>query len=467
MGVIDEIAALKDAAVRFVRFDLWSAAVYRQAQHPAQRVGILIARTLYLVWTGFARERLRLRAAALTYMTMLSLVPALAVIFSLFTAFGGLRDAQGRVKNVVIQWLSVSHQDAVTEYLDKFVGSVHAGAIGGFGVLILMLTALGLLANIEKSFNDIWGLKANRSLLRRFQNYWPLLTLGPLLFGVSLTATASIESSEAARTLFAFFPGSRALLRLGPLLFVWVGFSLMYIIMPNTRVPVRYALIGGVVAGTMWEVAKQLYAVYASRAITYSAIYGSLGVVPLSIIWIYVSWLIALTGGLLTFASQNAKTYEPDQDVSNRASQHDRERFAAQLVLAVFARFEGGHGPVPVDDVLEASNGPPRVLRRVLTDLVEGGLLLATGPDHDAFVPGKPAHCTTLCDIIGVLRIGDHPGRDSRSPTDPGDRAGALLDTAWQTTRASLARVSVAQLLASEETAADASAEAEPVLADT
>jgi membrane protein len=428
--------------VRFGREDLWSHDVYRHGSR-SRRAGLLVLRTLYLVWLGFSRERLRLRAAALTYMTLLSLVPALTVVFAVFAGFAGLSDARERLRDEIVGLLSVTHREAVTAYLDRFVGSV--GAIGGVGVVILLFTTLSLLSTIERSFNDIWGLEEDRGWVRRFQAYWPLLTLAPVLMGVSLTVTASVESSDTWRMIVDTVPGARLVARLGPLFLTWLGFALMYLIMPNTRVPVRYALIGGVVAGTMWEVAKGLYAVYAARAITYSAIYGSLGVVPLSIIWVYVSWLVALTGAQLTFASQNARSWAPESDDPSGLAAAVRERLAVRLALAVYGGFEAGLGPQSASRLLAHVPGPPREKRSLLDLLAEAGLLVRTEHrDGGAFAPARPADRVSLADVRRAVR-------GEAAPLAPGlepDAIDRLLDTAEAEGAALLDRTSLAGALA-------------------
>src|SRR5687768_11263914 len=150
-------------------------------------MAILLTRIIYIVVTGFRRERIKLRAAALTYVSLLSLVPALAVLFSLFAAFGGLTELEDELREMVVGALTVeAHRQTLLHYLAELISKVHASQIGIFGVVILLFTVISLLANVEKSFNDIWGLERDRSLLQRFQVYWPLITLGPMLLGVSL-----------------------------------------------------------------------------------------------------------------------------------------------------------------------------------------------------------------------------------------------------------------------------------------
>jgi len=432
---------------KFARHDLWSPQIYAQANDPLRRVAILVARISYLVWSGFSREKLRLRAAALTYMTLLSLVPALAVVFAVFAGFERLTEARNQLKAFVVQSLSVTHQDTVSTYLDQFVGSV--GALGGVSVVILIFTTLSLLSNIEKSFNDIWGLKQSRSILQRFQAYWPLLTLAPFLLGVSLALSAKFQSSNAYGDLVNTFPLTDFFRWLAPIVLTWTGFTLMYLVMPNTRVPVRFALLGGVVAGSIHEVAKSLFALYASKALTYSAIYGSFGAIPLLIIGVYVNWLVALTGGLLTFASQNALTYEPGEDGSVRLTTSDREHLAVRLMIAIYTHFDHGKGPCTTADLLAHTAGPPRAKRRILEELRAGGLIVAT---EESFVPGRAAHQTSLKDVLMVMRsIGQaelhEEGIDPRAV-----RATQMLDDSQNAQLNRLANVSIAQLIVDIET---------------
>lgn len=455
----DQIRSHQARAVRFIRHDLWSPQTWSDA-NTRNRWWLLVGRTAYLIWAGFSRERLRLRAAALTYMTLLSLVPALAVVFAVFAGFKQLGDARERLKGVIVEFLSVTHQDAVTQYLDKFVGSV--GALGGVSVVILLFTTLTLLANIEKSFNDIWGLKEDRSVVRRFMAYWPLLTLAPLLLGVSLGLSAKLGSDPTAQAAIEMIPGARLAVWLAPIVFTWMGFALMYIVMPNTRVPVRYALIGGIVGGSLWEIAKRLFGIYASRAITYSAIYGSLGVVPLSIIWIYVSWLVALIGAVVTFASQNAKTYEPHEDETLSLSAVDREHIAIRILLIVFERFEVEQGATPTSLILATVPGPPRAKRNLLGELEDGGLLVALD-DQDAYLPGRPAHRTTLADALRVTRQFDASIVTTDDVQGGMRRASQLIDDEHERTFTELDRVSIAQLLADQAKPADEVVGAEAV----
>lgn len=400
---------------RFWTHDIWRIDRMHHELPVMARLGILVARSLYIVVSGFRRERIRLRAASLTYVTLLSLVPALAVVFSIFTAFGGLEDTQARLKALIIDALAVNQREVVLEYLERFVGQTHAGRLGTVGTAFLLVTVISLLTNIERAFNDIWGIRRARSVLRRFQVYWPLVTLGPIVMGLSLSTNAAVEASDTYKQAVQLAPSLAVFIQLGPLLLTWLFFTFLYMVMPNTRVPFRCALVGGVVGGGLWSLAQKLYAIYAANALTYSAIYGSLGAVPLFVIWVYVSWTVALLGATLTFAVQSVRTFEPERVIS----QEEREFVAARLMVAVAAHFAKGGGPVSGDTILGQVLAPPRLSRQILGDLVQAGLLAETSGEDTGFVPGRPLDQLDLAHVVAAMR-------SRNAPPHPMDETDAL-----------------------------------------
>ena len=395
-----DISRVARSVERFWTQDIWRTDRMHHELPLLARFGVLVARSLYIVVSGFRGERIRLRAASLTYVSLLSLVPALAVIFSLFTAFGGLEDTQSRLKALIIDALAVNQREVVLEYLERFVGQTHAGRLGAVGTAFLLWAVISLLTNIERAFNDIWGVQRARSVLGRFQVYWPLVTLGPIVMGLSLSTSAAVEASDAYHRLVALAPSAAVFIQLGPLLLTCLFFTFLYMVMPNTKVSFRCALVGGVVGGGLWSLAQKLYAVYAANALTYSAIYGSLGAVPLFVIWVHLSWTVTLLGATLTFAVQSVRTFEPDRVVS----QQEREFVASRLMVAVAERFARAGGPVSIDAILGQVMAPPRLARRVLGSLVQAGLLAETSGDDTGFVPGRPLDRITLAQVVEVMR---------------------------------------------------------------
>jgi YihY family inner membrane protein len=245
------------AATRFGRFVL-----------DTTRAGRSVAR-------GFRGEKISLRASALTYITILSLVPMLAVAFAIVRA-AGQESLRNSVREFVFTNLAPGTREQIGEYLDQFIARASAGAMGGLGGLFLLLSALSLLHNIERSMNEIWGVTRPRPLLQRALIFWAVLTLGPIGLGTSLLATAWARSFVEG---LPYVPTS--LLTLIPLGIIVSVLTFLYAAAPNARVRLRAALAGGVVAGAAWELAKYGYALYASKSIQYSAIYGSLGAIPL------------------------------------------------------------------------------------------------------------------------------------------------------------------------------------------
>lgn len=363
---------------------------------------IILARSLYIVIDAFQRERIRLRAATLTFVTLLSLVPLLAVGFSLFTAFGGLEDVGARVRSMVVDALAVQQREVVNAYLEQFIAGANAGGLGAVGSITLFFTAVSTLSNIETAFNDIWGVTEARGWVRRFQVYLPLVTLGPVLFGYAFSSIVAVQGSDTVKSLILVAPGLKAVFGLGPLLAYTVLFVALYVFLPNTRVRFVPALLGGFLAAGLWVMAQRLFTIYAGRAISYSAIYGSFGAVPITILWIYVSWTLVLLGATVSFAIQSARTFEPDREVDPR----EREQIATRLFLTVAEAFARGDGPVPAQELIDDAGVPPRMGRRLLERMVEAKLILRVmlKAEETGYSPARPLETTTLADVIQALR---------------------------------------------------------------
>ena len=398
--------------------DIWHRERFPDAAPPfLGRAVVLVSRTLYVIASGFGRERLRMQAAALTYVTLLSLVPALAVVFSLFTAFGGLEDVGERLQSFVLDSLAVQRQGPVKEYLDRFIQSANAGQLGVIGTIFLFFAVIALLADIERSFNDIWGVSRGRTFLQRLQVYWPLVTVGPIVFALSISFSAALAASDLVQSIEDALLGFRVVGNIAAYALICLFFSFVYQIVPNTSVRFQSALVGGVVGGSLWLLAQQLYAVYATRAITYSAIYGSLSVIPLFIIWVFVSWLIMLLGAATTFAVQSAKTFEPERPISQR----EREQVAVELALAVALRYRDDAGPSPSQQLIDDAGVPPRVGRRVLEMLVDGSILAEVKmPEETGYLPARPLEHLTLAEVIRVMRESAGTQRPVHPPSEGG-----------------------------------------------
>lgn len=442
----------------FVRTALWRIETRRLT--PLGRFLIQQARVSVIVGRGFARDRIRLRAAALTYISLLSLVPLLAVVFSIFKGLGGFKSFEDRLKPFLYQNLAAGAQETVRDYIEKFVENVNAGAIGGIGIVFLVFTVVSLLENIEMAFNDIWGLKKDRSLFQRFVTYWSMITVGPILLGASLTLTASLQSNAFVAKLIESSPHSHRLLSLAPILLTWTGFTLLYIIMPNTKVRFSPALIGAVIAGSIWELAKYGYTYFTAKAFQYHAIYGSLGTVPIFLLWLYLTWLIVLFGARVAFANQNVNTYT-DEERSMAASHALREFIALRVMAEIAACYRSGRPPPQAEAIAGGLNLPVRLVNDVIYVLVSGSLVTealarsklgAFKEKNPGFVPSRPLDQILVFQVLACVRQNGESGFAASNDPMTG-RVREILEEAEKTSLAAAAGMTIEQMISTAEKA--------------
>ena len=259
-----------------------------------------LQRFIRLLFFHFAHDGGPQNAAALTYTTLLSLVPLMAVMLALFSVFPISAQITEQINDFVFNNFVPAAGEVVQEHLQTF--SSKAGRLSGVGFLFLLVVALLLMTNIERAFNTIWHMRRKRSLSNTFMVYWAILSLGPILIVGSVAATSYLVSlpliSDAAQS-FSFV--RRGLLALMPVAVSCAAFTLLYSVVPNQRVPFRHALIGGFVAALLFEGAKRGFAFYLTQFPTYEAIYGALAAIPIFLVWIYLSWMVTLLGAEVTY----------------------------------------------------------------------------------------------------------------------------------------------------------------------
>ncbi|MEC9465729.1 MAG: YhjD/YihY/BrkB family envelope integrity protein [Myxococcota bacterium] len=370
------------------------------------RLGRRNIRVLLNVARLDALKKLQLHAQALTYVTLLALVPLLAVLFAVFNALGGFDDVRGRIENFIFDHLSASAElrEAIIEPLYGFVENIHAGQLGAISVAILIFSVLSLLGHIEFAVNSIFGTRVDRPIITRMLTYWAILTLGPILLAASFALTAAFQSSTFLQFIAQLGPVSRIALSITPLMVTWFALSVMYLAVPNTRVSPFAAIGAAMVSGTLWNIGKFAYAWYASHAFTLQNIYGSVAVIPLFILWLYISWLIVLFGAQLTFAFHNSDTYRFEEE--GRADSHMTvERAALRILLEVCCDFRAGKEATTPKRVALQSGVPRRLLERCLKILVDGELVRYT--DHRAsLVPAREPSSISVHDVLTQIREG-------------------------------------------------------------
>jgi membrane protein len=246
------------------------------------------------VWIEFQQAQLLSVASSLAYTTLLSLIPLLAVSFAIFQAFGGLERLYETLEPFLLQNLTQGSSEVVAEHLRQFIGNAHAGAIGASGFLGLFATSMSLLFSIDKAINRVWRAPENRSWFQRLASYWFFVTLGPMALAIAVGFVSSKELPIAK-----ILPGKLGLALIATGLFTW-----LYKFVPNRKVHWKPAIISAVVTGVVWSLATGIYEFYTTKFVRYDKIYGSLGAIPILLLWIYLIWVIVLTGVATTAVLQ-------------------------------------------------------------------------------------------------------------------------------------------------------------------
>ncbi len=253
----------------------------------------------------FFYDRCLEHAAALSYTTLLSMVPLMAVTLSIFTAFPVFEKISQQTQDFVFQNFVPAAGAVVQQYLQEFTQK--ASDLTAVGILVLIITALMLMSSIDKTFNRIWRCgQRKRHIVASFMVYWSTLTLGPVLLGVSIVITSYLVSLP----LFSDAEVVNRSLKTLPILLSSLAFALIYMLIPNRRVPFLYAIAGGILAAVLFEIIKRVFAFYVTQFPTYEAIYGALATIPILLIWIYLSWIITLLGAEFTYCLQYYQNYQ-------------------------------------------------------------------------------------------------------------------------------------------------------------
>jgi membrane protein len=307
-------------------------------------------------------------------------------------------------------------QKEVARKIRGFIQKTRSGALGTIGMLLLVVVAIQMLANIEETFNDIWGVTRGRNWLRRIVLYWTTITLGPLALtgALGLASRTHLQSAESLVTQMPFI-GS-LFFQLLPLVMLWLTFALIYQLVPNTRVRFGAAFVGGAVGGSLWYLNNVFGFLYVSRVVSNSKIYGSFGLVPVFMIGLYFSWLILLFGAQVAYAFQNRKAYLQDKLAEN-VNQRGREFVALRLMTCVGQRFQQGLPPVTIQEISVELGIPTRLAQQVLQTLLAARLVTEITGAEAAYAPARPLDLINAHHILLAMRTGG--GQELPSQNEP------------------------------------------------
>ena len=360
---------------------------------------------------SFLDRDLQIRAGSLTYSTVLAIVPALAMLFAIARGFG----FQNLLQNELFRYFPSQHQalETALAYVDNYLAQASQGIFVGIGLVFLLWTLISLMSNVEDTYNHVWGITARRSLRRKFTDYSALLLLLPLLMLCS--AGISIFMSDAVQHVFAgnpLSPVAHRLLAFTPTVIAWVVFTATYYLVPNTRVSFKGSLFAGVLCGTSFQLVQWLFVngqVYVSK---YNAIYGSFAFLPLLLVWLQLSWLIALSGVVLTYAWQNFDRFSMSDKVSDMSQTYANDMALAVLALAA-QRFKQHQPPLTATQLINGYDLPASMAQELLKRLRRAGLLTAVSTHDDdktetAYQPSyDPDDLTVNTAVAALATVGN------------------------------------------------------------
>ncbi len=403
-----KIKEFNKTATRFITHDIWHLGSEKLSRRDAFLVRTL--KVIIICVRSFWEDKIAIRASALTLYTMMSIVPIAALIFAVAKGFNIDAQLQTVIMNSfpdqqeVAQW--------VMSFADSAIRNAKGGVIAGAGIVMLLWAVISMLNNVEKAFNHIWNVNKQRAMVRKFANYLSIMIIVPIFFvsasSISISLKYAVDSLAEASPFFSHLGGLvRFLLGLIPYVLIWLMFSMLYTVMPNTRVKFKYAFLAGVVAGTVFVLMQSLY-VYSQVSISkYSAIYGSFAAIPLFILWAKFSWMIILFGAELSFAYQNVDSYQHEKD-SDTMSMHQHKLLALVITRMLAKNFAEGEKAFTAEEISVKSEIPLRTVHTIVNSLVEAGVVSEIVGRNDkelAYQPAVDIHRITVSYVVSRIEV--------------------------------------------------------------
>ncbi len=349
----------------------------------------------------FGRHDTAVRSAALSFFTVISLVPILALVFVVFKGFGMEQAFYDYLYNLFPNYKPLV--DQIVVFIGNLLGRTHDGVMAASAFFVLIWAVIQVFGNVEGAFNKIWEVKRSRSFARRFSAYMALIIVVPILL---LSANSLFVGIRRRVEVFTGNLGAELLFGLAGVVLVVLMFSVIYFVLPNTEVKYRNALKAGVVAGIGFSIFQAAYVFTQGNLSSYNAIYGTFAAVPLFLLWLQTSWQILLFGGELSFAMQNVHDFVAEREARNFSYDNRCKIMIAVMVIVIRNWLDGG-GLSASEDIAPEVGVPVRTIRDVAGELEENGLLLFVqsrgSGKSDAMAPARDPHSIRFFDVITTV----------------------------------------------------------------
>ncbi len=385
----ERISALLALAIRFITYDIWR--ITENEVSGLKELYINIIKTIILAVRGFKNENLQTKASALTYSTMLAIVPLLAVLLGIAKGFG----FQDTVRQELFAYFPGHEMELnkAFEFVDSYLAQAQGGIIIGAGLILLLYTVISLISSVEDTFNDIWQIQKSRPWYRKISDYLALFLILPVLMtassGLSIFVS-TLQNSFLGQYIF-FTPLVEFILHTAPYLITTLAFTGLYVSLPNTKVKFANGLIAGILAGCAFQLFQFIYISGQIWVSKYNAIYGSFAALPLLLLWLQLSWLICLFGAELSYASQNVKKFSFERDSKN-ISRRYKDFLTLLIASLIIKRFVKGEKPYTADELSDSYRIPIRITTQILYLLTELGIIIEVNyGDDDRVAYYQPA----------------------------------------------------------------------------
>jgi len=393
---------------------------------PLEAFFIKYLRIILLASRGFIRDHCQKTASVLTYYSLLNIVPVVAVAFAMAKGFG----LEKLIEKQILQMAEKANWQAdittqIISFSHKILEQAKGGLIAGVGIVLLLWTVISIMGKIEESLNEIWEIKKSRTLIRKFSDYMAMMVFGPVLLIISSSATVLVASQvkvivNKIAVLGVFSKVIFLLLNLLPYVSIWVLLTMLYLIMPNTRIPLRSAILGGITAGTITQIVQWIYIKFQIGVASYGAIYGSFAALPLFLGMLQMSWMIVLLGAEIAYANEHYETFGFHPDYS-RMSVSSKKLLMLRIFHLLTKKFSLGEKPLSVSQIAHALEIPVRLVQQFLHELSDVGLVVETVKgikDEVAFQPGRTIENITVkfaldeYEKYGITKIPDYQSEE-------------------------------------------------------
>jgi membrane protein len=371
---------------------------------PPQAFAVKYLRIILLASRGFLRDQCQKTASVLTYYSLLNVVPVVAVAFAMAKGFG----LEKLIEKQILQTAEKANWQAdittqIISFSHNLLNQAKGGLIAGVGIVLLLWTVISIMGKIEEALNEIWEIKKPRTLIRKFSDYLAMMVLGPVLMIISSSATVLVASQvkvivSKIAVLGVFSKVIFLLLNLLPYASIWFLLTMLYLIMPNTKIPIRSAILGGIIAGTIAQIVQWIYIKFQIGVASQGAIYGSFAALPLFLGMLQTSWMVVLFGAEIANANEHYETFGFHPDYS-KLSVSSRRILMLRIFHLLTKKFSAGEKAMSAHQIAHALEIPVRLVGQLLNELSDVGLVVETAKgakSEPAFQPGRTIEHITM-----------------------------------------------------------------------